>query len=74
MANENVAKKPSFLAKIKRFFKDIGGEIKKIVWPTKKQVLNNTVVVLVMVAIVAVAVWGLDSLLSYLRNLLINAF
>lgn len=70
MANENVAKKPSFLAKIKRFFKDIGGEIKKIVWPSKKQVLNNTGVVIVAVVISSVFI----SLIDYFFGLVMKLF
>ena len=31
MANENTAKKPSLFSRVKRFFKDIFGELKKVV-------------------------------------------
>ncbi len=35
---------------VARFFRDMRGEVKKIVWPTpKKQVINNTLVVLAVV-------------------------
>ena len=43
MADE---KKVSFAAKISRFFKDLKGEMKKIVWPSKKQIINNTGIVI----------------------------
>ena len=68
------AKKAGFFKKLGKYFRDSKAEFKKIVWPSKKQVLNNTLVVLATVAIVAVVVWGLDTILSYLRDLLINAF
>ena len=43
MANETKAKGVKALpAKIARSFKDMKGEIKKVVWPGKKQVINNT--------------------------------
>lgn len=70
MANENTAKKPSFIARIKRFFKDINGELKKIVWPNKKQVINNTGVVIVAVVISSVFI----SLIDYFFGLVAKLF
>ena len=61
-----------FIKKAGKFFKDCKGEIKKIVWPGKKQVINNTIVVIVMVLIAAVVLWGLDSLLGLLVQLLLK--
>ena len=70
MANDTTAKKPSFIAKIKRFFKDIYGEIKKIVWPNKKQVINNTGVVIVAVVVSSVFI----SLIDYFFGLVTKLF
>lgn len=42
------------------FFKDTKSELKKVVWPTKKQIVNNTVWVLVLVIIVSAVVLGID--------------
>ena len=36
------AKKPNIFQRWARSFKDMRGEMKKVVWPTKKQVINNT--------------------------------
>ena len=38
--------------------KDMKGEMKKIVWPTKKTVLNNTMVVIAVMVVSAVLVGG----------------
>lgn len=54
--------KPNIFKRMARFFKDLRSEFKKIVWPTKKTVLHNTGVVVVFMAVVAVAIWCLDSL------------
>ncbi|HPD89223.1 MAG TPA: preprotein translocase subunit SecE [Oscillospiraceae bacterium] len=70
MANENTAKKPSFIARLKRFFKDIYGEIKKIVWPNRRQVINNTGVVVVAVVISSVFI----SLIDYFFGLVTKLF
>lgn len=53
-------KKPGIFSKIKRYFKDLRGEFKKIVWPSKKQIINNTLVVIVCMAVTAVIIWLLD--------------
>ena len=52
-----------------RFFKDLKGEMKKIVWPSKKQIINNTGVVIGVVIIAAIAVGGLDFVLNALVRL-----
>ena len=65
-------KKPGFFARILKYFKDAKGEFKKIVWPSKKQVWNNVLVILVMVLVFSVLTWGVDYLLAFLRNLLLS--
>ena len=67
-------KKPGFFAKIGKYCRDVKGEFKKIVWPSRKQVWNNVVVVLVMVLIFAIGTWGVDLLFGWLRDLLLNLF
>lgn len=44
----------------KSFFKDFKAELKKVNWPTPKQLLNNTTAVVVIVIITAVIVFVLD--------------
>ena len=67
MADE---KKVGFAAKISRFFKDLRVEMKKISWPGKKQIINNTGVVIAVVVAASIVVGGFD----YLLNLLIGLF
>ena len=44
----------------KHFFKDVKAELKKVIWPTPKQLLTNTVAVIVYALIVGVIVFVLD--------------
>ena len=44
----------------KHFFKDFKAELKRVIWPTPKQLFNNTVAVISIVLIVAVIVLALD--------------
>lgn len=65
-------KKPGFFKKAGKFFKDLKSEAKKVVWPSKKQVLNNTGVVIAMIVIVGVFIGCLDMVFAWIRNLLIS--
>ncbi|MBQ3007480.1 MAG: preprotein translocase subunit SecE [Clostridia bacterium] len=55
---------------IKKFCKDLKGEIKKIVWPDAKTVLKSTLVVLAVVAVCGLAIAIVDWLLSQGLSLL----
>lgn len=54
------AKKPNIFKRIAKYFRDLWSEMKKIVWPSKKQSLNNTGIVLVVVVVCAVVLTILD--------------
>ena len=56
-------------SKTKRhFFKDVKAELKKVIWPTKKQLVNNTVAVISIVLIVGIAVFVLDVCLEKINS------
>ena len=40
----------------KHFFKDFKAELKRVIWPTPKQLVNNTIAVIVIVLITAAIV------------------
>ena len=56
----------------KNFFKNFRAELKKVAWPTPKQLVNSTVAVLSVVLIVAVLVFILDLAFQALNNYGIN--
>lgn len=56
----SAAKKPGFFARISRSVKDMAGEMKKVVWPSKKQTLNNSGIVIVFMVVMAIVVALLD--------------
>ena len=66
-------KKDGFLKKASRFFKDLKSEMKKVVWPTRKQVFTNTGVAFVMMGSVGVVIWVLDWVLAVVRGLVLGA-
>lgn len=40
-------------------------EIRRVVWPTREVTLQTTLIVIVLILIVALILWGLDSALSW---------
>ena len=52
----------------KSFFKDFKAELKKVVWPTLKQLLNNTIAVITIVLVVGVIVFVLDMGFEFLNK------
>ena len=48
-------------ASIKEYFKGIKTEIKKVVWPTRKELGSFTMVVILTCAFFAVGFWAVDS-------------
>ena len=46
--------------RIAKWFREMRSELKKVVWPTPKQIINNTVVSLSVMAAAAIIVWLID--------------
>ena len=61
------AKKPS---KIAKSLKDTGNELKKINWPTFKEVVKQTSIVLVVVLVFGLVLFGFERLCSWLTGFL----
>jgi len=69
MAEQQQQKKPNILKKLARFAKDVRSELKKVLWPTRNQVINNTIIVLVICLLLGGVIWILDAVLGYLYKL-----
>jgi preprotein translocase subunit SecE len=46
--------------RIARWFREMRSELKKVVWPTPKQIVNNTFVAVTVMAASAVVIWAID--------------
>ncbi len=53
-------------------FKESRAEIRRVVWPTRQETLQTTVIVLVLVLVFALILWLLDSGLSWLVSAVIG--
>ena len=67
-------KKPGFFARIGKWFKELKSELKKVQWPTKKQTINNTVIVILCCIVVGICIWVLDSLAGSVIRALLDLF
>ena len=56
----------------KHFLKDFKAELKRVIWPTPKQLVNNTVAVITIVLITAVIVFALDLAFETVNNYGVN--
>jgi len=62
----------NFFARTAEFFREVKVELKKVVWPTRKQTTGTTVVVIVFVFIVAVFLGVFDYSLSRLVQVVLT--
>ena len=67
-------KKVSVFGKVRRYFRELRSELKKVVWPTPKQVVKNTLIVVACVIIVGVFIWLFDYVAGFGIEKLIQAF
>lgn len=54
------------------FMKESRLELRKIVWPTRQETTQTTLIVVAMCLVVALALWGIDSLIVALITFLTN--
>ncbi|WP_312642755.1 preprotein translocase subunit SecE [Hydrogenoanaerobacterium sp.] len=71
-ASNEKKSKPGFFKKIGKSFRDMKGEVKKVVWPSKSSIINNTIVVIVICLIFGAFIWGLDAVLSWLVQVVLK--
>lgn len=66
---EKIVKEKNKENKIKKhFFKDFKAELKKVIWPTPKQLVNNTIAVIVIVVVTAAIVFALDTIFKAINE------
>jgi len=68
----NKDKKPSVFSRIAKYFRECKSEIKKIVWPTPKATFRNMGIVLVVLIVVGLFIYGLDTGLIALLKLVMD--
>ena len=64
-------KKPN---RILRWLKDLKGELKKVTWPSLKDVVKNVGIVILCVIIVGIFIWAFDFLARAVIDALLKLF
>ena len=67
-------KKPSIFARIGKWLKDMKSELKKVQWPSFKQTMNNTGIVILCVIVVGIFIWLFDAVAGALIEFLLGLF
>ena len=65
-------KKPNIFRRIAKWFREMRSELKKVMWPTPKQTLNNTAISLLFMGVAAIVIWGFDQIASMAIEALIT--
>jgi preprotein translocase SecE subunit len=61
--NETAVSKPKqWWLSTREFFHDTAGEMKKVTWPNRNEVVGTTIVVIAATLVFAVYLWGCDEL------------
>ena len=60
------------IGKATEFLSNVKGELKKVTWPTRKDTFASTLVVLILVVVVTVFLWAVDTVLSSLIRVLLS--
>jgi len=69
------ASQPGRLAQLGQYIRDVRAEMKRVSWPTAKEVKNTTIITLIAVVFFAVYLFTVDKIWSFLLtqlNLLLN--
>ena len=73
-AKKDKKAKPSLFARVGKWLKDMKSELKKVQWPTRKQTVNNTVIVIICCIIVGICIWLFDALAGAVITALLDLF
>ena len=75
MAAEATKKENFFVRtgkRIAKWFREMHSELKKVVWPTRKQVVNNVLVTLACVLVVGIFIWVFDAVSDFIISGIIS--
>ncbi len=68
-ASTKVAK-PSIAKRLGRYFSDVRAEMRRVVWPTRAEIISSSWIVVITLAIFVVLIFAFDELSSLIIGLL----
>ena len=64
--------KPNIFQRVGKWFREMKSELKKVIWPTRKALVQNSLISLGVMLASAVVLWGFDELAQMLVRVLIT--
>ena len=64
--------KPGFFQRVGKWFREMKSELKKVVWPTRKALVQNSLISVCFMLVSAVLLWGFDRLAELLVKALLG--
>lgn len=61
------------IAQFKQFMLSVQLEMRKIVWPTRKETTSTTIVVLSMVVLLSIFMWVVDTILALIVRMVLES-
>jgi preprotein translocase subunit SecE len=62
----------NYAASITQYLRDTRSELKKVVWPTREEAINLTIVVLLVTILMTAILGGIDWIFSQILNFLLT--
>ena len=59
-AKKDKQSKPGIFQRVGKWLKEMKSELKKVQWPSRKQTINNTLIVIACVIVVGIFIWIFD--------------
>jgi preprotein translocase subunit SecE len=72
VSKETTQEKPKIIERVKEYFRDTRGELRKVTWPTRQQATNLTLIVLAVTFAMALFLGAMDYLFAALIRLLVG--
>jgi preprotein translocase subunit SecE len=70
MAQATTAPKPNIIMRFVQYLRDVRRELKRVVWPTRNEVINSSLVVMVTLAFFVLFTFVVDSISVYVIGLI----
>ena len=64
--------KPGFFKRVGKWFREMKSELKKVIWPSKDQLVKNSLISVGMILISSVVIWGFDEIAQLLVKALLT--
>ncbi len=64
--SSKISKILSFPSRAKQFLREVRAELKRVTWPTKKEVVGTTIVVIIMVAFFSIYLYIWDVIFAWI--------